>query len=276
MCPGVESPRGAPLVWLLLGKPPQRSPVIPDVIDRLRARGATVRVDVGEADRPLPERLADADVVALRGLSQQTLTAVAEVETRGLRCCNSARSTLLTTDRSAVQQRLADAGIPVPTATTVADADQARAWAAGRAVVLKVNRLGGGVGRRITRWHDPDTGEPPALPGPYLVQLWVPSDAVDRKLYVVGSEVTGLLKPWTDERRRPGSVFDPTARLREIAGAVGRALELRIYGVDVVEGADGPVVVDVNAFPSCNGVPGAAGAIADTLLAHLTGPHREP
>ena len=63
-------------------------------------------------------------------------------------------------------------------------------------------------------------------------------------------------------------MFDPPVQLREIAVAVGRTLQLQIYGVDVVEGLDGPVVVDVNAFPSCNGLPGAATAIADTLLTY--------
>ncbi len=58
--------------------------------------------------------------------------------------------------------------------------------------------------------------------------------------------------------------------------AVGGTLHLDIYGVDVVEGPDGPVLVDVNAFPSCRGVPGAARAIAGVLLARVdrSGPER--
>ena len=259
-------PERQPLLWLLLGKPPQRSPVIPEVIALLKARGSDVRVHVDAADAPLPEHLADADAVVLRGLRHATLEAVAELEARGLRCCNPARSTLLTMDRGLVQQQLADAGIPVPRATTVSDADQARAWAAGHAVAVKVSRLDPAAGKGVARWDDPETTQPLAAPGPYLVQRWVPSDSIDRKLYVIGTQVGGLLKPWSTARRRPGTEFDPPAHLRQIAVAVGRTLQLQIYGVDIVEGHDGPVVVDVNAFPSCNGLPGAATAIADTLL----------
>lgn len=259
-----------PLLWLLLGKPPQRSPVMPDVIARLKAEGSDVRVHADRVDAPLPDRLADADAVVLRGVRRSTLLTVAELEAQGLRCCNSARSTLLTMDRGVVQQRLADAGLPVPNATTVSDADQARAWAAGHPVAVKVNKTDAGEGNGVARWDDPDTMQPPAGPGPYLVQRWVPSAGVDRKLYVIGTKVGGLLKPWSPARRRPGTVFDPPAQLREIAVAVGRTLQLQIYGVDVVEGLDGPVVVDVNAFPSCNGLPDAATAIADTLLAYAT------
>jgi len=257
-----------PLVWLLLGKPPERTPVLPDVIARLTAEGSDVRVHVDAVDAPLPERLTDADAVVLRGLRRSTLMAVAELEAQGLRCCNPARSTLLTRDRGLVQQQLSDAGIPVPSATTVSDADQARAWAAGHAVVVKVNSIDPDVAKAIVRWDDPGTMQPPAAPGPYLVQHWVPGDGIDRKLYVIGSKVAGLLKPWSTARRRAGTEFDPPAHLRRIALAVGRTLQLQIYGVDIVEGDDGPVVVDVNAFPSCNGVPGAATAIADTLLAY--------
>lgn len=261
-----------PLLWLLLGKPPERSPVIPDVIARLVAEGADVRVQVDRVDAPLPERLTDADAVLLRGLRGSTLEAVAELEARGLRCCNPARSTILTTDRGLVHQHLADAGIPVPSATTVPDAEHARAWAAGSPVVLKVNRLEASEAKAVARWDDPATVPPLAVPGPYLVQRWVPSDGVDRKLYVIGGDVRGLLKPWSTAKRRPGTVFDPPAHLREIALAVGRTLQLQIYGVDVVDGDDGPVVVDVNAFPSCNGIPGSATAIADTLLAYAVEP----
>ena len=189
-----------PVLWLLLGKPPQRSPVMPDVIARLKAEGSDVRVHVGRVDAPLPDRLADADAVVLRGVRRSTLMTVAELEAQGLRCCNSARSTLLTMDRGVVQQRLADAGLPVPSATTVPDADRARAWAAGHPVAVKVSKFDVGDGNGVARWDHPDTMQPPAAPGPYLVQHWVPSAGVDRKLYVIGTEVGGLLKPWSPAR----------------------------------------------------------------------------
>lgn len=44
----------AAMVVLLLGKPPERSPVLPEVIERLRAGGNDVRVDVPRSGIPLP------------------------------------------------------------------------------------------------------------------------------------------------------------------------------------------------------------------------------
>jgi len=57
-----------------------------------------------------------------------------------------------------------------------------------------------------------------------------------------------------------------TAELRELTLAVGRAFGLDIYGIDVVETADGWVVLDVNDFPSFGTVPEAATRLARTVL----------
>ena len=193
---------------------------------------------------------------------------VAELEAQGLRCCNSARSTLLTMDRGVVQQRLADAGLPVPNATTVSDADQARAWAAGHPVAVKVSRSDVGEGNGVARWDDPDTMQPPAAPGPYLVRHWVPSAGVDRKLAAIRTKVGGLLKPWSPARRRPGSVFDPSAQLRGSRSPSVGHCSYRSMVSTSSKASTAPWWSTSTRFPSCNGLPGAATAIADTLLTY--------
>lgn len=89
--------------------------------------------------------------------------------------------------------------------------------------------------------------------------------AADRKLYVIGDRVAGLLKSG-GVGRRTGEPFEPGPALTALARRTGRALGLEIFGVDVIAGERGPAIVDVNAFPSCNGVHGAAEAIAEHLL----------
>lgn len=256
----------AAVVALLLGKPPERSPVLPEVIERLRAAGADVRVDVPRSGRALPGWLPEVDVVALRGLGVPTLEGVAAMESRGLSCCNSAAATLVTLDRAVMQRRLAASEVPVPAAAVVSGVDEARRWAQGRPVVLKSTDASVGRGAGVSLWTDPARGEVPLAPGPYLVQELVPGDGVDRKLYVIGARTAGLLKERATGTRS-GEVFEPGSHSVEVARAVGDALDLVIYGVDLVEGPHGAVVVDVNAFPSCNGVADAATSIADTLLA---------
>ena len=261
-------------VAMLLGKPPERSPVVPDVIICLRATGAVVHTHVPRPGGSLPGWLDDVDLVALRGLRRQTLAALVEREQGGLRCVNHAHATLTARDRVAVQRALADAYLSAPAAATVQNVARARRWAAGRPSVVKAATVDGGRGLGVTMWPAGDTDTEPAGPGPYLVQEWVPGDGVDRKVYVAGSVLGGLLKPRGGARA--GRPFSPSPALCRLALAVGRTLHLDIYGVDVVEGPGGPVIVDVNAFPSCHGVPGAARAIAGVLLAltDRSGPDR--
>jgi ribosomal protein S6--L-glutamate ligase len=57
-----------------------------------------------------------------------------------------------------------------------------------------------------------------------------------------------------------------TAELRALALAVGRAFGLDIYGIDVIQTAEGWVVLDVNDFPSFGMVPEAASRLARTVL----------
>ena len=90
----------------------------------------------------------------------------------------------------------------------------------------------------------------------------------DRKVFVIGHDVWGVLRPWppaclADKLGRP---FKSGRRRGGGGQAVGVTLGLEVYGVDLVPTADGPVVVDVNAFPGFKGADGATGVLAAHLL----------
>src|SRR5205814_991202 len=51
----------------------------------------------------------------------------------------------------------------------------------------------------------------------------------------------------------------------------GQVFGLGLYGVDIVEGVDGPWIVDVNTFPGYKGAPGAAARIADYIADYALG-----
>jgi ribosomal protein S6--L-glutamate ligase len=57
-----------------------------------------------------------------------------------------------------------------------------------------------------------------------------------------------------------------TGEVARIAAAVGEVYGLELYGVDVLLGPEGPVVVDVNDFPSFRQVPDAPARVAKAVL----------
>src|SRR5207248_6822651 len=56
------------------------------------------------------------------------------------------------------------------------------------------------------------------------------------------------------------------AEWRALARRVGEIFGLDIYGLDVLVTHNGPVVVDINDFPSFRHVPGAVSHVADYIL----------
>ncbi len=56
------------------------------------------------------------------------------------------------------------------------------------------------------------------------------------------------------------------AEVAQIAAQVGEVFGLDLYGVDVLLGPDGPVVVDINDFPSFRQVPDAVARVARAVL----------
>jgi glutathione synthase/RimK-type ligase-like ATP-grasp enzyme len=57
------------------------------------------------------------------------------------------------------------------------------------------------------------------------------------------------------------------AALERLARDCAATFELPLLGIDLVEGAHGPLIVDVNEFPNYTGVDEAPAAIGRLLLA---------
>ena len=102
-----------------------------------------------------------------------------------------------------------------------------------------------------------------------IAQPWVPNLGYDdMRLYNTGSQVFAVrrrssLLGGRDEERELVGLSD---ELRDLALRVGTAFGLDIYGVDVVEGPNGWVVIDVNDFPSFKKVPDAAQMVAASIV----------
>jgi ribosomal protein S6--L-glutamate ligase len=241
-------------------------------------------------DRSL--RAFDALVLA-RGLSPHgdadvQLEVYRALEGAGAVVVNRIEPLLAAQDKFRTSWMLQREGIPTPAAALV----QSRAGAltalvklrrkAGGAVVMKpaAGSLGEGVERlepgprgraallyRI-RWH-----------GSAYLQAYVPGDG-DLRLFVVGGRTAsairrrGIFGEWRTNAALGGEVRavrpgDSVCRLAERAAAV---LGLDYAGVDLIEGPDGPTVIEVNGNPSWRAIYQATGEdMAEAIASHVVG-----
>jgi ribosomal protein S6--L-glutamate ligase len=101
---------------------------------------------------------------------------------------------------------------------------------------------------------------------PIIVQELVSGDGWDIKVWVIDHQV------WATRRRTALEAQTPAENIPvgpeelprawvHLALEIGQVFNLRLYGVDLLIAEQGPVAVDVNAFPGFRGVPGASSAL---------------
>ncbi|MDQ4091387.1 MAG: hypothetical protein M3163_13965 [Actinomycetota bacterium] len=253
-------------VGFVLGQHPSSRSVLREVFEHLRRAGAGVSTWVCSDGGPVPEELAEARAVALRGPNAQGLDVARRLEAAGARCCNAPEVTARASDKAVVVDALTSAGVPVPPSVLVSSWGDVLVAAGAGPIVVKMVDGSGGTGVLLAGPEGLPVSAP--FPGPFLVQERLSHDGPDRKIFVVGPRIWGLLRPWPASRPadKLGRPFDPTPEDTVVAAAAGRALGLEVFGVDLVPTPRGPVVVDVNPFPGFKGVDGAALAIAGRLL----------
>ncbi|MGW3624141.1 ATP-grasp domain-containing protein [Streptomyces sp. NPDC000880] len=189
----------------------------------------------------------------------------------GLMTVNDARSIRGVRDKALAAVIGRSRGLPVPL-TYVAARPEALAEIPEAEFPLVVKPADGSSGRAVRLVPSPDRlaamGTELAGEGMLIAQPYVPNSGVDLKVYCVGGELyaTERCSPLhpdrpVDERRVPLS-----AEVAGIVAEVGTVYGLDLYGVDVLLGPDGPVIVDVNDFPSFRQVPDAAVRVARAVL----------
>ncbi len=251
--------------------------VLVELFGILRSRG--LKVDVGVAEELLLETEympVAYDLYVLKSHSELWLSLAGVLHNQGARVLNPYSCCLAARDKIVASERLRTANIPTP-----------RSWLTGNLIQLRhvvtelplvVKPYIGGRGKDVHIVRHPD--ELAALPPnqrQWLVQELIPGPGEDLKVYVIGNEVFGLRKPSTPtSSRTSGRPCAVSSEVRDIALRCGQALGLSLYGVDVIESPDGPVVVDVNYFPSYKEVPNAAGRLADYIEGYARGRSPEP
>jgi ribosomal protein S6--L-glutamate ligase len=244
------------------------------LIAELRAR--SVRTRVLAADLLLVEangagagaRLSEGDVVVARTRNRFALALLRAAERPGVIVLPSWETVAAVRNKVRVAQVLGELGVPMPR-TFLADRPGVLARLPARVFPLVLKPHLGDNGDGLVVVHA--RGELDGLEWPdglVLAQQFVDVGSVDLKLYAAGERLWAVRKrsPLAGEGG-PAQRVEVTPPLRRLASTCRAAFGLELVGIDVLEAAGGPLVVDVNEFPNYTSVPEAPAAIADLVLA---------
>jgi len=241
------------------------NPVVAEVLTILKRKGFRIEIGFAESLLLQPGSLsAKADLYILKSHTDLWLSLAGVLHFQGARLLNPYLACLATMNKIMTASRLRSAGVPIPRSWVTGDLKLLLSLAAERQLIMKPYDGRRGNGIRIV--NEPrELASIPAPQRPVLVQEYV-AGGDELKVYVVGDEVFAMRQPpSTNGCARPRAACPVSPKLRRIARRCGQVSGLGLYGLDVVEGPEGPVVVDLNYFPSYRDVPGAATLIANYI-----------
>ncbi len=190
------------------------------------------------------------------------LSILEAAEAIGIPTINNSRAIRLVRDKAVATAYAHTHGLPTPLTYFVAHPELLRQIPVGD-YPLVVKPTNGSSCRGIYRVNSPADLETlkiaEANASFFLAQQYVENSGFDIKLYVVGAEVFAVAKrsPLHPDIKVEKRLVSVSLELRTLALRVGELFGLDIYGLDVVETTRGPMVVDINDFPSFGHVPNA-------------------
>ncbi|MFJ6795152.1 RimK family alpha-L-glutamate ligase [Streptomyces sp. NPDC091268] len=199
------------------------------------------------------------------------LTLLEAAAAAGMTTVNDARSIRGVRDKALAAAIGCRQGLPMPP-TYAAARPELLAEIPAAQYPLVVKPADGSSGRGVRLVSSPERLAEllPELSGDgmLIAQPYVPNRGTDIKVYGVGGELfaTERCSPLRPDSSVPERRIRLSSEVAAIAARVGAVYGLDLYGVDVLLGPDGPVVVDVNDFPSFRQVPDAAARVARAVL----------
>jgi ribosomal protein S6--L-glutamate ligase len=215
-----------------------------------------------------------ADVVLLKSRSPEARRVAQTAERAGSLVVNPPAATTAALDRAVTAESLDRAGVPAPRSWSVPALRDLAADGAALSWPLVVKSRTSSrrdLVRLVTSRTElaellPEWGEEPVV-----AQEFAANDGFDIKMWVIGADLSAARRRSALESTDKGSdeLLDPAdlpADWTRAARDAGTALDLQLYGVDLLITGGRPVVVDVNPFPGFRG----AYAPADSLLRFLS------
>jgi ribosomal protein S6--L-glutamate ligase len=252
--------------------PPVPSPVLVEAYDILKRRGYEVDEGIAEEMLTRPDLLTVShDLYILKSHTELSLSLAGILYSQGARLLNPFPSCYLTQNKIVVSRLLQMVDVPAPRSWVTGDLALLRSLAEETTLIIKPHLGHRGAGIHFVRNPD-DLKELPQPETPIIIQEFIEGTGEDLKIYVVGEEVFGVSKPFSESSFTvPGRPVPISDEVRQLSLRVGKVCGLGLYGLDIIESPRGPFVVDVNFFPGYKGVPDVAPLIADYIDGYAQG-----
>lgn len=196
------------------------------------------------------------------------------LEDHGVRMVNPVESFWFHRSKPGADQRLAEAGIPVPRGLVTSDPSEVRTFAREVGEVVYKPVAGGGACRALEPESMTDDGLAGLRVSPALFQERIRGR--DLRIYVAGGTVIGACIIETDGVDYRGNEtglreITPDDEVVDLAVRSATALGMAFSGIDIKDGVDGArTVLDVNPSPMFAGIDRAIDlGVADGLAVHL-------
>ena len=254
--------------------PEIKNPVIEQLITLLQQRGIELTIGIGENTLCNINTLRpDHDLYVLKSHADFWISAAHILKTAfNVQIVNSVDACIMVQNKMLCLNMLHNAGIRVPQTWLTGDFALMRSFLEKMPLIIKP--IMSGRGKNIFIVHTQNhLAAIPFIPGTMLVQEYIEDKQQDLKIYVINNECFGICKPFSPGSYQfCGEACSLTAQHKAIALKCGKIMGLDLYGVDMIESSSGPVVVDVNYFPSYRGVKDAGVYLADYLQGCMENP----
>ena len=187
---------------------------------------------------------------------------------KGARILNNYLACAIVQDKAQVAHDLMANGIPTARSFITGHPAQAMEYLDSHPVIIKPHR--GSYGHGVHVLDNKDVDSDGSYNGVFVQQYKRPFDD-DLKVYVIGNQVMAIRRKfpalnYDDKIGRPVIIDEAT---REVALKVGEIFNLDIYGLDIIETDEGPLVIDVNYFPGFIGVPNAPEMLSQYIYDYI-------
>jgi len=193
------------------------------------------------------------------------------VEKSGIPTINRSRSIRLVRDKTILTALACAAGLPYPRTYFIVDPGLlGKIPETDYPLVVKPNNGSCGSGIYLVKTPAELARLEMTCSSPrfFVAQRYVENPGYDIKLYVIGRRVYAVARksPLHPEVNVQSQLIPLKLEWLELAQRVGKIFGLHIYGLDVVAASEGPMVVDINDFPSFGHVPRAVSRLSDYIV----------